>query len=396
MKSSITGIIYYIFSLVVVILGDYYGTDIENKSTIRGRQFGYSYESFTNWDGQWYDSIASMGYRFRPHTQSSVAFFPAYPALGFAVSRLFHIRIDLSLLIVSNVTLAASFILAAHYLALTRPDSDPRLSGYVLLSMGLFPPTFFFRMAYSEGLFLMILFAVLLLLHHGKRFILAATLIGLATATRALGVALIPALIVVAYKNRRTGLSYARFMAILLPLSCWGLFAYMTYLQIRFHNPLAFAAAQDSFRIRPPSTILHRILSLISFEPIRALYDPKGEHHWSKISGSDNALLSIRSSDSVYFVIAAGLTILGAFKRWLTYAETLTSAILLLIPYATIGYEQYMQSMARYSAAAAPIYIVMGMILSKIPTPIAGAIAGICGLLMGVYAALFSAWYVFI
>ncbi len=396
MKSSITGLIYYTFSSIIVILGDYFGTDIENKSSIRGRQFGYSYESFTNWDGQWYDSIASIGYRYQPHTQSSVAFFPAYPALGYLVSRLFHIRIDLSLLLIANITLAASFILAAHYVAITRRDSDTRLSGYVLLSMGLFPPTFFFRMAYSEGLFLMILFSVLLLLHHGKHLIFTAALIGLATATRALGIALIPALVVVAYNNRRSGVSFARFLAILLPLSCWGLIGYMIYLYVCFHNPFAFAAAQESFRIRPPTTMLHRFLSLISFEPIRSLYDANGEHHWSKISGSHNALLSIRSSDSVYFMIAAGLTILGAFKRWLTHAETLTSAFLLLIAYATIGYEQYMQSMARYSASVVPIYIVMGMILCNIPTPIAGAIAVIFGILLGVYAALFSAWYVFI
>ena len=395
-ESIRSGLIYYFLTTGIVAIGLVVGSGLSNPFGSRGYTFNQTNEAYANWDGQWYVSIATQGYRFEDGKVSSVAFFPGYPVIGAAFGRMFHIQYDLAMLIVANLTLAMSFILAAHYLAITRADSDPRLSGYVLMSMGLFPPSFFFRMAYSEGLFLLILLAVLHLLNRGKRLFTAAFLIGLATATRALGVALIPALVVVAYKNRRSSVPFARFMVILLPLSCWGLFAYLTYLQFRFHNAFAFAAAQESFRIRPPTTLLHRFLSLISFEPIRALYDANGEHHWSKISGLDNPFLSIRSADPVYFMIAAALTIVGAFKRWLTHVETLTSAFLLLIPYVTIGYEQYMQSMARYSAAAAPIYIVMGVIFCKIPPSIVGAIAGICGMFMGLYAALFSAWYVII
>lgn len=392
-----SGLIYYFLSTAIVAIGLVVGSGLSNPFASRGHSFNQTSECYANWDGQWYVSIATQGdYRYKFGKASSVAFFPAYPVIGAAFARSLRIRSDLALLIVANLSLAASFILAAHYFAITRPDSSRRLSGYSLLAMGLFPPTFFFRMAYSEGLFLLILFAVLLLLHDGKRLLFAAALIGLATATRALGIALIPALIIVAYKNRRTDLSFARSLAILLPLSCWGLFAYMAYLQIRFHNPLAFADAQESFRIRPSTSLPHRLFTLVTFEPIREIHDANGDYNWSKITGVDNPLLTIRSSDSIYFVIASCLTIMGAFKRWLTHVETITSAFLLLIPYATIGYEQYMQSMARYSAAASPIYIVMGMILVKLPPPIAGAIAGICGMLLGVYAALFSAWYVFI
>lgn len=61
-----------------------------------------------------------------------------------------------------------------------------------------------------------------------------------------------------------------------------------------------------------------------------------------------------------------------------------------MIPYATIGYEQYMQSMARYSSAAVPIYLVLGHLLCRLPAPVVVSLVGISTFFMGFYAAMFG------
>ena len=38
-------------------------------------------DDWARWDGRWYVEIAEHGYTYDPNAQSSVAFFPLYPAL---------------------------------------------------------------------------------------------------------------------------------------------------------------------------------------------------------------------------------------------------------------------------------------------------------------------------
>jgi hypothetical protein len=51
--------------------------------------------------------------------------------------------------------------------------------------------------------------------------------------------------------------------------------------------------------------------------------------------------------------------------------------------------------MARFAAAALPLYLVLGRLLVAIPVPAAAAVLSVSGFLMGAYAALFAAWYRF-
>jgi len=100
-------------------------------------------------------------------------------------------------------------------------------------------------MGYSEALFLLLL-ALTLLFTDKKKWWLAAIAAGLASSTRFIGVFL--SLVVIGtslrgawpLKNR----SFLKLIG-LGSLSIAGLFGYMVYLQIKFHDALAFVSAQQ-------------------------------------------------------------------------------------------------------------------------------------------------------
>ncbi len=89
------------------------------------------------------------------------------------------------------------------------------------------------------------------------------------------------------------------------------------------------------------------------------------------------------------------LIAVGAWKRWLNRLEVSLAAGLLLIPYVTRSHEMCMAGMGRFAAAVVPIYLVLGQLLARLPPPVAAMLLSLSGFLMGVYAALFAAWYRF-
>ena len=71
--------------------------------------------------------------------------------------------------------------------------------------------------------------------------------------------------------------------------------------------------------------------------------------------------------------------------------EIVLAAGLLLIPYVTKGYENSMFSMARFSAAALPCYLIWGRLATILPQPARIAYVAWGGYFLGVFAAMFAA-----
>lgn len=155
-----------------------------------------TYESFSNWDGKWYESIAKNGYvtsippeRLRPET-SNVAFFPGFPLLASSVAKLVPISEATSLAVTSQLAAIAFWILFYRALWIWTPSIS------ILLMAGsavvLHPTAFYLQMGYSESLFLSSLMGFLLALQTRFRYrlVLASTLGVMMTGTRIVGVPL--------------------------------------------------------------------------------------------------------------------------------------------------------------------------------------------------------------
>jgi len=184
---------YYLTGLIAVLgvlVGHHYLKPAPHPAGPRGDLL----DAFAYWDGRWYVAILQHGYTYQPGQPSNVAFFPAFPLLGRAAADITGLRPEVALLLVSHLCLAAACVVLAAY-AHRRYGSGHPAAPYALLAFGLFPTTFFFRMAYSESLFLL---AALLALYGMERRwppVVIAALIGLTTGTRAVGVALLSPLL---------------------------------------------------------------------------------------------------------------------------------------------------------------------------------------------------------
>lgn len=345
------------------------------------------------WDGQWYAGIASHGYFYDPRRESSVAFFPAFPLLARIVATVARVPVEVALLIVSSVAWLAALVAAGAYLRGRGLDS---LVAPTTLVMCWFPTTFYFRMAYSESLFLAL---TIVTLHGIQRQWPAwrlALIVGLATATRPVGLALLAPL---AYDLwRRIGEHRQKWWSVAptLLLACWGLLCFIAFQAYAFGEPLAFVKTQHWW-----SATIHRhyaverLTRLLSLESVRAVYDPATSFYWGLRAPGDCAAFNLMFANPIYFLLTAATIGFGRMKRWITFDETLLGALLLMIPYVLQADRNGLASQARFASVVFPAYIVWGRILACL-NGFVGASLGTCsGVLMAIYAILFASWYWF-
>jgi Gpi18-like mannosyltransferase len=237
------GLVYYYLTSAVAILGLVIGHEHLKVAVHAPSKTGDLVEAFANWDGRWYRQVTQEGYSYDGEKNSDVAFFPAFPLLGRFVEELTGLRAELALLAVAHLCLAATFVVLAGYVRCRAPD-QPALVGYTLLAFGLVPTTFFFRMAYSESLF--VLCSVLALYGMRRRWPLVAicAIIGVATATRPVGVALLAPLALYLWERSETWRGFVIRLVGFGALASWGLAAYMVYQYAQFGEALAFAKTQ--------------------------------------------------------------------------------------------------------------------------------------------------------
>jgi hypothetical protein len=381
--SSLNAVVYIWSANLIVAMGLICGNLYLKSSGPKGHTFDYHGESFANWDGQWYKTIAEKGYFFNRNTHSSVAFFPAYPLTGYLISRLTGLRVEIALFIISNIALTAVAILLGHYFSLrfSASNNSEYAGDYAILAFALLPPTFFFRMVYSEALFLLVVMAVLYGIERRYPVLMIAALVGLGTAVRPVGIGLIPSLLIYAWHIYPKFTDLCKHMCLLLPLSVWGLLAYMLYLQINVHDAFSFIQTQSHWRDRTSPALPAKLVALVSLEPIGAVFSPSSPGFWQNNESSRFALFSLKFVNPLFFLGTIAFVGFGAIRRWLTSCETSAALCLLVIPYWTVGYGNYMLSMARYSCAAMPVYLVLGKLLSHMPPPLAATTLSISGIL---------------
>jgi hypothetical protein len=224
--------------------------------TLFGRPSPF-WDPFTRYDSGWYYQIARYGYRFVAGGPAvglgkpgKIAYFPLYPLLMRYAGRLLgNTSADVYLggILVSWV----SFTLAMVALfCLARLDLPRERADRAVLLTAVFPFSFFFGMVYTEALFLLL--AVLsFYAFRTRRWILGGIAGGLATATRATGILILPSLAWIAWRSAgAAGRDRALAVAGLL-LVASGIGVYSLYIYRLTGNPLEWAASITRWGYHP-------------------------------------------------------------------------------------------------------------------------------------------------
>ena len=198
----------------------------------RLHELGTVIDVWARWDSNWFLKIAEEGYSW---PSSTPAFFPLYPFLVAVLGVVLLGHYLLAGVVLSLVAGSAAFVLLYR---LTVVKLGVETAERAVLFLALAPTSVFFGAVYSESLFLLLAVATFLTAEKGS-FWKAGALAGLAILTRSAGVALLPALIVFAWRapNRRRALAGVAVAPALFAL-------YPLLLALWIGRPLAFLDAQ--------------------------------------------------------------------------------------------------------------------------------------------------------
>ena len=222
------------------------------------RHHSFTHE-LSNWDGLWYRMLADHGYpTYVSHVQTTLGFFPVYPFLMWVVSHAFVVPIahyEILSSAIAGVILSGIGGLVTTVLIqrLATGWWGERTGRKAVLIFCLFPGSVVFSMVYAEGLMLALAAGCILALQK-RRWVLAGSLAGIATATEPQAFVLIVVCMVsAAVELHRRGLTDpAALRSLIAPaLSAVGGVAFAAFLWIWTGSPFAsFIAQHDGWSER--------------------------------------------------------------------------------------------------------------------------------------------------
>jgi len=384
------GVCWYYLSLMPLIGVALSTAVIARKPHPHSNSPGF-FSSMANWDGVWYERIVTSGYYYDPAKHSSIAFFPGFPLLGRLVQITTGLDAVMSLLLVSHLCYLLLFVAVPIYLQ----DRDPsgEWGDSTILALLFWPMTIFFRFAYTESLFVLLMVLVLMGNHRKWPLILVAVIAGSATGVRSVGVVL--AVLVVWRCLREPGSIGLRILRVLGYgcLSVWGLLAFMGYQWACFADPFAFCRTQTHWTVMPALSLWQNLWKQLLLEPIWSVYVPSHPAFWARFEWQPNVLVGLQFWNPLFLIAAAGLVVVGVRRRWLTTEEVILSIGLILVPYLLQGYRMAMMGQGRFTGAVFPCYIVIGRLLRELPPAPRAAVCATAGCVTTVFMAMFAAWY---
>ena len=338
-----------------------------------GKLTSVFFDTFEHWDADYFLTIARDGY-----DRHLAAFMPVYPGLvhvGGWITR-------------SNVVAAVAISLAAATAGVYFTSRiASRLDGEVVardtaILLALYPVSFVFTAPYSEGLFLGASAGAVLYCFRG-RFWVAGLLAGLAVDTRVLGLALIPAMLILAWPVARK-----RGLLTLVPLVALPLAAFVAiaaYYQHAVGDSLAFLHAQKTWGRHVPT-----------LGPLDAIWRSATAtyHGIGTLAGvpSDSSITSLATENVIDFVLLIGAIALTVvvFRRLGAALGVYSSGLLVIATAAPVtDGGEVLQSMPRFLLVDFPLFIAGASLLRDAPAK-RGPIFGVLTALGAVACVTFS------
>ncbi len=389
-QRAVEAVLVWYVSLLVVWLGMRFGEEFVPRSRHPAAEPGDGVSRWLNWDGRWYLQIAQKGYEYQPDKPSRVAFFPLYPLTARAVSRL-GIPLPWALVLVANAAFLGSLMLLQGVVGELWPRRAETASAAILVA-AFWPVGLFFRMGYTESLFLLLSLGVYWGMQRRWPVVWIALLAGAVSAVRPVGIAWLPAVVWHVARRYPSWKDRASWWLICTPLAASGLLVYMGYLAWAFEEPWAFALTQRHWSAESLS-VSEKLRSLLTLRPLWELYWGGPETGWQRGEFHSLPEFSFWFLNPVVYVLVVTTVGWGWWRGWLDAEAGLFAAGVLLIPYLTKAAENHMLSFARFSLVAFPVYWVWGRWLAALPRLAAVLLLVPCGALLAMYAALFAAWH---
>jgi len=318
----------------------------------RLHELGTVIDVWARWDSDWFLKIAEQGYSW---PSSTPAFFPLYPLLVAGLGLVFFGHPLLAGVIVSLVAGSAAFVLLYRLTVVKLGAATARTT---VLFLALAPTSLFFGAVYSESLFLLLAVATFLTAEKGS-FWKAGGLAGLALLTRSAGIALLPALVVFAWRapNRRRALAGVAVAPALFAL-------YPLLLAVWIGRPLAFLDAQKVV----------------------------WERHLSPAGPIGGVVASVRDRQALDLAVACVVIALGviAWRRiGIPYGVYVLGSVAL--PLTVYSDKAPLLSMQRFVIVAFPAFMALATVVrTRRATIVAAAILSAA---LAVYVVRWSLWY---
>jgi Mannosyltransferase (PIG-V) len=322
--------------------------------------------SFTDiwarWDSVFFVRIAEHGY-----DSTSAAFYPLYPALVGALGRIFGGHYVLAGVVISLAATLGAFLLL-HRLAEERLGLDG--ADRTVLYLAVFPMSLFLQAVYSEALYLLLVLAAFVTAERG-RFKLAGVLTGLAILTRFTGIALLPGLALLAWRQRDrlralAGLALALPVAALYPLFLWQ----------QDRGPWAFWHAQDQW---------HRHISWGG--PFGGIWEALT--HWTPSQAGPQHAIAVNAEGLVALVLFLVLTIVAWRRFGAVYG--LFAAASLAIPLSYPSSRWPLLSLPRFGLVIFPLFLALAALTAGRPR-LHVAVVACSALFLGVAVVQWALW----
>jgi hypothetical protein len=339
---------------------------------------------WARWDSVFFLRIAEQGYDAA--SGAAAAFYPLYPALVGVLGRVFFGHYVLAGI---TVSLAASFgaFLLLHRLAEERLGAEGARRAVLYLALA--PMAVFLQAVYAESLYLLLALASFTLAER-RRWLPAGIVAGLAALTRIAGVALLPALALLAWRAPE------RRRALLSLTAAPALFAvYPFYLWHRLGDPWAFAHAQDRW---------HRHVSAAG--PLGGIWDGlraawagieqlvSGSHthaYWSAVSVADSDpfhVAAVNLQNFAFLILYVALTVVAWRRLGAPYG--LFCALSLAIPLSVPSSRWPLLSIPRFGLVLFPLFLALAA-AGRRPRAHTAIIA-VSALFLGVTTAQWALW----
>lgn len=333
--------------------------------------------SWANFDGEHYLAIAKNGY-----VPLTYFFFPLYPIFIKFFERFFSG--DFSYLYSGLLVSHGFFIIGLYgFVKLIRLDYKEKIVNLSLLTLLLFPTSYFFGSVYTESLFFALVVWAFYFARTGN-FLLAGILGGLSTSTRIIGLALIPAFafeyFFVNQKNIESGrhLSFTPVKLISLALISSGLLIYMYFLSSTAGDPLAFFHNLSNVFGEQRSTYLVSLPQVFYRYFVKILPNVNYDYFPAVFTTLFELLVGI---------LLSVLSIFSFYKLRLSYALYLLASF--LIP----TFSGSFSSLPRYALVSFPAFILLALYFNKINPRIRVVLYSALAVLLAISTMLFTRGY---